>query len=74
MLAKKTSKNQLTLPKGIVAKFPQAEYFDVTTDGSTIVLRPLEPSRVASVRERLAKLGLTEQEVSDAVAWARSTP
>jgi len=74
MLAKKTSKNQLTLPKGIVSKFPHAEYFDVTTDGSTIVLRPLEPSRVASVRERLAKLGLTEQDVSDAVAWARSNP
>ncbi len=30
MLAKKTSKNQLTLPKEIVKAFPDAEYFDVS--------------------------------------------
>jgi len=71
MLAKKTSKNQLTLPKAIVARFDGCEYFEVSTDGSTIVLRPLEPSRAGVVRDRLSKLGLTEQDVSDAVAWAR---
>ena len=32
MLAKKTSKNQLTLPRDIVKAFPDAEYFDVTAD------------------------------------------
>jgi hypothetical protein len=72
MLAKKTSKNQLTLPKAIVARFPGCEYFEVSTDGSSIVLRPLEPSRAAAVRDRLGKLGLSEQDVSDAVAWART--
>ena len=29
MLAKKTSKNQITLPKAIVNAFPDAQYFDV---------------------------------------------
>ena len=72
MLAKKTSKNQLTLPKAIVSRFSGCEYFEVSTDGSTIVLRPLEPNRAALVRDRLNKLGLTEQDVSDAVTWARS--
>jgi hypothetical protein len=71
MLAKRTSKNQLTLPKAIVSQFPMAEYFDVSTDGSSIVLRPVEMSRAGMVRERLAKLGLTESDVADAVAWAR---
>jgi hypothetical protein len=72
MLAKRTSKNQLTLPKAIVSQFPLAEYFEISTDGSSIVLRPVEPSRAGMVRERLAKLGLTESDVADAVAWARS--
>lgn len=71
MLAKKTSKNQLTLPKAIASRFGGAEYFEVSTDGVTIVLRPVEPSRAAQVRERLAKMELSEQDVVDAVKWAR---
>jgi hypothetical protein len=71
MLAKRTSKNQLTLPKAVVSQFPLAEFFDVSTDGHSIVLRPVEPSRAGIVRERLAKLGLTESDVADAVKWAR---
>jgi hypothetical protein len=33
MLAKKTVKNQVILPKAVVARFPGVEYFDVSTDG-----------------------------------------
>jgi hypothetical protein len=33
MLAKKTSKNQVTLPKAIVEKIPSTEYFDVSVSG-----------------------------------------
>jgi hypothetical protein len=33
MLAKKTTKNQITLPKKVVARFIGVEYFDVSTDG-----------------------------------------
>ena len=40
MLAKLTSKNQLTLPKAIVADFQDSEYFDVTKENSRIVLTP----------------------------------
>jgi hypothetical protein len=71
MLAKKTSKNQLTLPKAIVSRFAGVEYFDVSTDGSAIVLRPLEVSRADAVRERLGRMGIVESDVSDAVTWAR---
>ena len=42
MLAKKTSKNQLTLPKEIVKDFPNVEYFDVAVNKSRIVLTPLK--------------------------------
>ena len=33
MIAKKTSKNQLTLPKKIVDRFPDVDYFDVRVEG-----------------------------------------
>ncbi|MGA7886650.1 MAG: hypothetical protein WCA44_12975 [Acidobacteriaceae bacterium] len=71
MLAKKTTKNQITLPKAVVTKFRDIDYFDVSTDGDLIVLRPLRESRADEVRARLAQLGIAEQDVEDAVAWAR---
>jgi hypothetical protein len=71
MLAKKTSKNQITLPKTVITRFTGVEYFDVSTDGESIILRPLQRSRAGEARDRLAQLGIDEQDVADAVAWAR---
>jgi hypothetical protein len=76
VLAKKTSKNQITLPKEIVKAFPDAEYFDVTIRENTIRLMPVKitpvPSSLARVRDKMEKLGLTEKEVGEAIQWARS--
>jgi hypothetical protein len=78
MLAKMTVKNQLTLPKAVATRFSGVEYFEVSTDGVSIVLRPLQRSRADEVRARLAQMGLddgiAEQDVADAVKWARETP
>jgi hypothetical protein len=41
MLAKLTSKNQLTLPKAIVQQIDQPEYFDVSLEDGRIVLTPM---------------------------------
>jgi hypothetical protein len=71
MLAKKTVKNQITLPKVIASRFPDVEYFEVSTEENAIVLRPLRQSRASEVRAKLAKLGVTEDDVIDAVAWTR---
>lgn len=71
MLAKKTSKNQITLPKAIVSRFPAVEYFDVMEDNGRIVLVPVRPSRADQVRGKLAELGITPQDADDAVTWAR---
>jgi hypothetical protein len=71
MLAKKTVKNQITLPKTVITRFAGVEYFDVSTDGECIVLRPLQQSRADEVRVRLAQLGIDEQDVSAATPWAR---
>lgn len=75
MLAKKTSKNQLTLPKEIVKSFPDAEYFDVSVKDRKIILMPVRMAPIGSeldrIREKLKKLGITEKDVEGAVAWAR---
>jgi hypothetical protein len=71
MLAKKTTKNQITLPKTVVSRFAGVEHFDVSTDGECIILRPLQRSRADEVRARLAQLGIDERDVDDAISWAR---
>ena len=75
MLAKKTSKNQLTLPKEIVRAFPDAEYFDVSVKDRKIVLMPVKitPADVTleGIRDKMAKLGITGGDVAEAVKWAR---
>ena len=73
MLAKKTVKNQITLPKAVITRFAGVEYFDVSTDGECIILRPLQKSRTDEVRARLAELGIDEGDVAAAVSWARKT-
>lgn len=71
MLAKKTTKNQLTLPKEIVKQFPGVDYFDVRAEEGRIVLEPLRRSRASDVRRKLAELGITESDVADAIEAAR---
>ncbi len=72
MLAKLTAKNQLTLPKAAIAAVDAAEYFDVSTENGRIVLTPVRVNRAGAVRAKLAELGLSEADVADAIAWARS--
>ena len=71
MIAKKTSKNQLTLPKKVVERFPDVEYFDVRADEAQITLLPVRPGELQQVQARLKRLGLSETDVRDAVTCAR---
>jgi len=72
MLAKITSKNQLTLPKSIVQAVGAAEYFDVEVREGQIVLTPVRIQRGDAVRAKLAALGLGEADLTDAVRWVRA--
>ena len=71
VLAKRTSKNQLTLPKAVVEQVGKADYYDVICEEGRIVLTPVHPGAAAAVRSRLAELGISEADVADAVHWAR---
>jgi hypothetical protein len=72
VLAKITSKNQLTLPKAVMAVVGAAEYFDVEVHQGQIVLTPVRIQRGDAVRAKLAALGLADADVADAVQWARA--
>ena len=71
MLAKLTSKNQITLPKALVNKFPGTEYFAVREVDGEIILKPVRMRSLDSVWRKIESLGITEKDVADAVSWAR---
>ncbi len=71
MLAKITSKNQLTLPKAATNAVGPAEYFDVQTRDGQIVLTPVRIQRADAVRAKLAELDLQDQDIGKTVSWAR---
>lgn len=72
MLAKMTSKNQLTLPKTVVQAVGASEYFAVEVREGQIVLTPVRIQRGDAVRGKLAALGLNQADVADAIRWART--
>lgn len=71
MLAKMTSKNQLTLPKALTDELGTPEYFDVECRNGQLILTPVRIQRADAVRAKLDELGITSADVDDAVAWAR---
>jgi hypothetical protein len=71
MIAKKTTKNQITLPKKIAEQFPDCDYFEVSTERGRIILRPVDLEALAKVQRKLKELGITKSEVLKAVEWAR---
>jgi len=75
MLCKRTYKNQITLPKKVIEQFEDYEYFDVKVSGGKIVLEPVKMTPkdkilLEKVREKISALGITAQDIEDAIAWA----
>ena len=75
MLTKRTSKNQITLPKSIAEAFPDTQYFDADVQNNKIVLIPVRITRESpgldNVREKMKKLGISQKDVGEAIRWAR---
>lgn len=71
MLAKLSTKNQLTLPKSIIQQINDPEYFEVSLEDGRIVLTPVMVHSADAVRAKLASLGISEDDVNDAVQWSR---
>lgn len=71
MLVKMSSKNQLTLPRAVTSVLGDPRYYEVRAEDGQIILTPVRIQRADAVRAKLARLGITEQDVADAVDWAR---
>lgn len=71
ILAKRTSKSQITLPKQAVTSVGNPDYFEVTVDDGRLVLTPARLSRTGTIRRKLQELGITASDVDRAVRWAR---
>jgi bifunctional DNA-binding transcriptional regulator/antitoxin component of YhaV-PrlF toxin-antitoxin module len=74
MLAKMTSKNQITIPKKIIQQLPDVEYFEVELKDGIVMLKPLKvyDTSLEKIRAKVKKLGLGENTVKEAIRWARS--
>lgn len=72
MLAKRTSKNQVTLPKAIVQMVGEVDYYDVSVADGKIILAPVRLQQTEAVWAKLAELGIAQDDVGDAIAWART--
>ncbi len=70
-LAVVSDKNQLTLTEGILANFPGVDCFEVTVEDERVVLTPFEDTTIEGVWAIIEALGITEEDVADAVKWAR---
>lgn len=73
MLARLTSDNQIKLPEDVTGGLDGAEYLEVAVENGRIVLTPVQVVRADGVRAKLAAMGITEEDVADAVKWARSS-
>ena len=74
MLAKMTSKNQITIPKKIMDQMPSVKYFEVELKDGKIELKPLRvyETDLEKIRSKMKNLGLQPNSVRQAVEWARS--
>lgn len=74
MLAKITSKNQITIPKKIIEKIPDVKHFDIEFENGMILLKPIKvfDTNLDHIRSKIKKLAIKENSVSEAIQWARS--
>lgn len=71
MLAKLTSKNQLTLPKSVTDRLGPVQYFEVQLQAGQVVLTPVRIQRSDAVRAKLAALALDDSAIEQALAWGQ---
>ncbi len=74
MLGKMTSKNQITIPKKIIKKIPDAKHFYIEFKDGVITLKPVRffDTDLENIRSKMNQLGLKENSVAEAIQWARS--
>lgn len=71
MRIKLTPDNQLTLPQIVINQFIGVDHFDVTAEAGRIILTPMRLHRADAVRAKLEEWVINEDDLTQAVQWAR---
>jgi hypothetical protein len=71
MLAEKLTHNQLTLPDAICAQFSNIRYFEVSVENEHIILKPMYEQLFDNIQQKMELIGISDQDIIDAVKWAR---
>jgi bifunctional DNA-binding transcriptional regulator/antitoxin component of YhaV-PrlF toxin-antitoxin module len=73
MITKLTSKNQITIPKGVISRLKDVQYFDVTYNEGNVILKPVKvyDTDLDGIRSKMRQLGISEKSVEEAIKWAR---
>ena len=72
LLARLTDRNLLVIPTVVTGEFPGIETFEVSIQDGKIILTPLDLPSADEVRDELAARAIAEEDVAEAVKWARS--
>ncbi len=62
----------LTIPDSVASQFAGVETFELRVENRMIVLTPIETSSADVVRQELAGRNITEDDIVEAIEWARS--
>jgi hypothetical protein len=73
-LVKLSSKNQVTVPRKILAQMPATQFLDVEWKDGAIVMKPVAvvETNLENIREKMKRFGLNENSVIEAIQCARS--
>ena len=72
MMAGRVGRNQLLITADALDAFPGIKDYKVVVEDGKIVLIPFERPDLEDLRRHFASLNLSEQDIKDAVAWARA--
>lgn len=72
MLAEKLESNRVNLPDVIAKQFSDIRYFDANVENGCIVLHPVFGDALTEIQDKFEALGITPDDIADAVKWARS--
>lgn len=71
MFAKIIKAADLALPGPILQQMGNPAWFHVSLDGARLVFTPAVSEEGDAVREYLSTIGITEEDVDEAIQWAR---
>ena len=74
MLVKLSPKNQITVPRKILARLPHTKYFELEMENGALVLKPVQvvETNLEQIQRKMTDLGLKDDCVAEAIRWARS--